>query len=93
LREAKIWGGRGVDAREWLYIQEAPERMSVLLIQAKVARGLLKREVKGKVAIYRDSAGQVQERIPIDQGRKAVRFIRRSGPKRDSIVRCPATTS
>jgi hypothetical protein len=28
----------GVDAREWLYIQDAPERMSVLLIQAKVAR-------------------------------------------------------
>lgn len=91
MREAKIWSGRGVDAREWLYIQEASERMAVLLIQAKVARGLLKREVKRKFAIYRDSTGQVQERIPIDEGRKPVRFIRRSGPKRDSLVRCPAT--
>ena len=37
LREAQLWNGRQVDAREWLHITNDRDRMMVIYVQARVA--------------------------------------------------------
>jgi hypothetical protein len=68
LREANIWHGKSVDAREWLPVPSYRYRMSILLAQALVARGLLQRQLQGYVAIYLNNLGEEKARIPIPEG-------------------------
>ena len=54
LRQAKIWKGNSADATEWLDIFYDRQLMTIILAQALVARGLLKRQWTGNAAIYSD---------------------------------------
>ncbi len=67
LREANIWHGKSVDAREWLPVPSYRYRMSILLAQALVACGLLQRHIQGNVAVYLDELGEEIARIQIPQ--------------------------
>jgi hypothetical protein len=67
LHEANIWHAKAVDAREWLRAPNYRSRMSILLAQALVARGLLQRQVEGNVAIYLDNLGEEKARFPIPE--------------------------
>jgi len=57
LREARIWIGRTVDAREWRDLDTDRERMTVILAQAKVALGALNRKLIEGAAVYTDWEG------------------------------------
>ncbi len=78
FREAQLWNGRKVDAREWLDIADDRDRMIVIQIQAHVAMGFLKRElVDDGGAAYSDRDGNELVRFPIsDQSRILFRFPR-----------------
>ena len=67
LHEANIWHAKAVDAREWLRTPNYRYRMSILLAQALVARGLLQRHIEGNVAIYLNNSGEETARIPIPE--------------------------
>src|SRR5208283_770532 len=67
LREANIWHGKAVDAREWLPAPNYRCRMFILLAQALVARGLLQRHIEGNVAIYLNELGEEMARISIPE--------------------------
>ena len=77
LREAQLWNGRQVDAREWLHITNDRDRMMVIYVQAHVAMGVLKRELVDGGAAYSDRDGKELVRFPIsDQSRILSRFPR-----------------
>jgi hypothetical protein len=54
LRHALIGKGRKADASEWLDVSYDRQRMTILLAQALVARGFLKRQWTGSAAIDTD---------------------------------------
>jgi len=57
LREALIWDGRRVDAREWIDETTDRYRMMAIQVQAYVATGVLKRELVDGGAAYSDLEG------------------------------------
>ena len=59
LRQAEIWKGNSADASEWQDTSYDRQRMTVILAQALVARGLLKRQRIGGAAIYTDENDNV----------------------------------
>jgi hypothetical protein len=59
LRQAGIWKGNSADATEWLDISYDRQRMTIILAQALVARGFLKRRWTGNAAIYADENDNV----------------------------------
>jgi hypothetical protein len=59
LRKAKIWKGSSADATEWRDISYDRQRMTIILAQALVARGFLKRQWTGSAAIYTDENDKV----------------------------------
>lgn len=63
LRQALIWNGRKADTREWLDISYDRQRMTIILAQALVARGFLKRQWTGSTAIYTDENDNVVARF------------------------------
>jgi hypothetical protein len=63
LRKAKIWKGSVVDAREWLDVSYDRQRITAILAQALVARGLSKREWSDEGAVYKDQRGNVIARF------------------------------
>ena len=63
LRQAKIWKGNSADAGEWQDISYDRQRMTIILAQALVARGLLSRQWIGNAAIYSDQDGNVLARF------------------------------
>ena len=77
LREALIWNGRKVDAREWLHVTNYQDRMMAIYLQAHVAIGVLKRELVDGGAAYTDRHGKELVRFPIsDKSRILFRFPR-----------------
>jgi hypothetical protein len=78
LREARIWNGRSVDAREWCDM-DYRDRIFVIFFQAKVALGALKRVQRDGYAIYmgRDDRELVRFPIPEDS-RIQCRFARQA---------------
>jgi hypothetical protein len=63
LRQAKIWNSNSADASEWLDISYDRQRMTILLAQALVAAGVLKRQREDNAAIYTDQHGNVVARF------------------------------
>jgi len=59
LRQAKIWSGHSADASEWQDVSYDHQRMTIILAQALVARGVLKRQWTGSAAIYTDESDNV----------------------------------
>jgi len=59
LCHAKIWKGISADASEWQDTSYDRQRMTSILAQALVARGLLKRQWTGSAAIYTDENDNV----------------------------------
>lgn len=77
LREALIWCGRKVDAREWLHMTNDRDRLMVIFVQAKVAVGVLKRELVDGGAAYSDLRGDELVRFRISpESRILFRFPR-----------------
>ncbi len=77
LREAQLWNGRKVDAREWFHITNDRDRMIVIYVQAHVAMGVLKRKLVDGGAAYSDRDGKELVRFPIAaQPRVLLRFPR-----------------
>jgi hypothetical protein len=78
LREARIWNGRSVDAREWGDLDYV-DRILVIFIQAQVALGVLKRVQRDGYAAYTGCEGEELIRFPIpDDSRIFRRFARRA---------------
>jgi hypothetical protein len=59
LRQAGIWRGNASDASEWQDVSNDRQRITVILAQALVARGFLKREWTGNAAVYTDENDNV----------------------------------
>jgi len=65
LREALLWNGRKVDAREWIDVTTDRDRMLAIFIQANVALGVLRRELVDGGAAYSDLRGDELVRFRI----------------------------
>jgi hypothetical protein len=77
LREALIWNGKTVDAREWFHVSNDHDRMVVILAQAAVAQGIFKRELVDGGAAYADPHGKEVARFGIPNGARILsRFAR-----------------
>jgi hypothetical protein len=77
LREALLWNGRKVDAREWLHLSNYGDRMMVIFAQANVALGVLRRELLDWGAAYSDLEGNELVRFRISpESRVISRFPR-----------------
>ena len=77
LREAMIWNGRKVDSREWLNMTNDRDRNMVILVQANVALGVLRRELVDGGAAYSDLKGDELVRFRISpESRILFRFPR-----------------
>ena len=59
LRQAKIWSGHSADASEWQDVSYDRQRMTIILAQALVATGVLKRQWTGGATIYTDESDNV----------------------------------
>jgi hypothetical protein len=63
LRQAGIWKGKSADATEWLDISYDRQRMTIILAQALVATGVLRRQREDNAVIYTDQHGNVVARF------------------------------
>jgi hypothetical protein len=78
LREAQIWNGRSVDAREWCDMDYF-DRILVIFLQAKVALGVVKRAQLDGYAAYTGCQGEELIRFPIpDDSQILCRFARQA---------------
>jgi hypothetical protein len=65
LREVKLWEGNTADVTEWLDLFDHRQRMTIILAQALVARGLLERVSDGETVIYHDKSGNLMAGVSI----------------------------